>query len=136
MEKWPVFHQNHGLTPLEKSQFFDFYNLLFLWRRKGFLVLEYRKTHFPGLYCLRKEDAKMAIFLQKPWVDPFRKMAIFDFSNLLFLKPREGFFRSKISCKTHCCSLYFPQKTMEKSPFFHQNHGLTPLKKISIFRLC
>ena len=30
MGKWPIFDQNHGLTPLEKSQFFDFFNLLFL----------------------------------------------------------------------------------------------------------
>ena len=24
MEKWPIYDQNNGLTPLEKSQFFDF----------------------------------------------------------------------------------------------------------------
>ena len=36
MEKWPFFGQNHGLTPLEKSQFFDFLNFFFLWARKTF----------------------------------------------------------------------------------------------------
>ena len=30
MEKWPILDQNNGLTPLEKSQFFDFSNILFL----------------------------------------------------------------------------------------------------------
>ena len=30
MEKWPIFDQNHGLTPLEKRQFFDFLNFFFL----------------------------------------------------------------------------------------------------------
>ena len=30
MEKWPVFNQNHGLSPLEKSQFFDLLNFFFL----------------------------------------------------------------------------------------------------------
>ena len=30
LEKWPFLHQNNGLTPLEKCQFFDFLNLLFL----------------------------------------------------------------------------------------------------------
>ena len=30
LEKWPIFDQNHGLTPLEKSQFFDCLNVLFL----------------------------------------------------------------------------------------------------------
>ena len=29
MEKWPMLDQNHGLTPLEKTQFFDFLNILF-----------------------------------------------------------------------------------------------------------
>ena len=30
LEKWPFFYQNDGLTPLEKCQFFDFLNILFL----------------------------------------------------------------------------------------------------------
>ena len=30
LEKWPFLDQNHGLTPLEKSQFFEFLNFLFL----------------------------------------------------------------------------------------------------------
>ena len=30
MAKFYIFVQNHGLTPLEKSQFFDFFNFLFL----------------------------------------------------------------------------------------------------------
>ena len=29
VEKWPFLDQNHGLTFLEKCQFFDFLNLLF-----------------------------------------------------------------------------------------------------------
>ena len=30
MEKWPNLDQNNGLTPLEKTQFFDFLNILIL----------------------------------------------------------------------------------------------------------
>ena len=30
LEKWPLLDQNHGLTPLEKCQFLDFLNFLFL----------------------------------------------------------------------------------------------------------
>ena len=36
VEKWPFLDKNHGLTPLEKCQFFDFLNFLFLKRRKAF----------------------------------------------------------------------------------------------------
>ena len=65
LEKWPFFEKNHGLTALEKSQFFDFFNFFFLSLEKHFLVLQYRKRHFPVLYCLKKELAKMAIFFNK-----------------------------------------------------------------------
>ena len=37
-------------------------------------IEEYRKRHFPGLYCLKKKAGKMAIFGPKPWVNPFGKM--------------------------------------------------------------
>ena len=36
MEKWPIFDQNHGLTPLEKRQFLDFLNFFFLGPKKAF----------------------------------------------------------------------------------------------------
>ena len=48
-----------------------------------FFVLEYRKRHFPGLYCLKKKVGKMAIFRPKPWVNPFGKMSIFRLFELL-----------------------------------------------------
>ena len=62
MEKWPIFDQNQGVTPLEKWQFFHFLNFLFNCLKKDFFVLEYRKTHFPGLYYLKNKDGKMANF--------------------------------------------------------------------------
>ena len=36
LEKGPFLDLNHGLTPLEKCQFFDCLNFLFLWPRKAF----------------------------------------------------------------------------------------------------
>ena len=38
VEKWPFLDQNNGLTPLEKCQFFDFLNFLFLLPRKAFFM--------------------------------------------------------------------------------------------------
>ena len=37
LEQWSFLDQNHGLTPLEKCQFFDFFNFLFLQPKKPFL---------------------------------------------------------------------------------------------------
>ena len=63
LEKGPFLDQNHGLIRLEKCHFFNFLNLSFLEPKKVFFfVLEYRKRHFPGLYCLKTKVEKMAIF--------------------------------------------------------------------------
>ena len=51
--------------------------------QRHFFVLEYRKTHFPGLYCLKKKLEKMAIFGTKAWVNTFGKMSIFPLYELL-----------------------------------------------------
>ena len=92
------FDQKHGLTPLEKCQFYDFLNFLFLQHRNAFFfVLEYRKRHFPCLYCLKRKGSKMAISRQKPWVNHFRKMSIFQLFELFVFISLKGVFRSRIS---------------------------------------
>ena len=51
-----------------------------------FLVLEYRKRHFRGLYCLKRIVGKIVIFGPKPWVNPFGKVSIFGvFEVLVFI---------------------------------------------------
>ena len=97
LEKWPFLNQNDGLTPLEKCQFFDFWNFLFLWFRKRFFVLEYRKRHFPSLYCPKKKVGKRAIFGPNHGLTRFKKCQFFDFSNFLYLWRRRAFCRSRIS---------------------------------------
>ena len=75
-----------GPKPLWKNvNFLTFLNFLFFGLERRFFVLECRKTHFTGLLYLKKEVAKMAIIVQKPWVNPFSKMQFFDFWNFLFL---------------------------------------------------
>ena len=52
MEKFPIFDRNHRLiTPLEKSQFFNFFNFLILESKNTFFFfLEYHQTHFAGWF--------------------------------------------------------------------------------------
>ena len=38
MEKFQIFYQNNGLTPLEKSQVLTFLNLVFLYSKKAFFL--------------------------------------------------------------------------------------------------
>ena len=76
--------KNHRLTPLEKCEFFDFWTSFFFSLEKRFFVLQYRKRHFPGLYCLKKKSGKLAILGPKPWVNPFGKTSIFRLFDLPF----------------------------------------------------
>ena len=96
MEKWPFFDQNHGLTPLEKSQFFDFLNFVFWGARKAFFVLEYCKTHFPSLYCLKQDMEKWPFFDLNYGLTPLEQSQFFDFLNMLFLQGRQALFCSGI----------------------------------------
>ena len=66
------------VNPYRKMSTFRRFELLVCIAQKGFFfVLEYRKRHFPGLYCLKTKVGKIVIFKPKPWVNPFKKMSIF-----------------------------------------------------------
>ena len=58
LEKRPFLDQKHGLTPLEKYEFFTLINLWFFFLERRFLVLEYRKRHFPAQFCQKKRSWK------------------------------------------------------------------------------
>ena len=62
-----------------------------------FFVLEHHKTHFPGLYLIKKKAKKWPIFEQNHGLTPLEKCQIFKSLNFLFLLPRNAFFRSNIS---------------------------------------
>ena len=96
LQKWPFLDQNQRLTALEKCQFLDFLDFLFLQPRKAFFVQEYHKRHFPGLYCLKKKLKKRPFLDQNHGLTPLEKGQFFDFLDFLFLQPRKAFFRSRI----------------------------------------
>ena len=86
LEKWPFLDQNHGLTPLENVNFSTFGTSYFYSLESRFYVLEYRKRHFPGLYCLKKSSWKNGYFWdQNHGLTPLEKCQFFDFLNFLFL---------------------------------------------------
>ena len=77
--KMAIFGPKPWVNPMEKCQFFDFLNFSIYSLERCFLVLEYRKTHFPGLYCLKKKVGKLAIFGPKAWVNPLQKCTFLTF---------------------------------------------------------
>ena len=56
--------------------------LVFIAQKHVFFLVEYRKTHFPGLYYLLKKRWKNCQFLTKT-MDPLGKTAIFRLFELL-----------------------------------------------------
>ena len=86
LEKWPFLDQNHGLTPLEKCQFFEFSTSFFYSLERRFFVLEYRKRYFPGLYCAKEKKLEKWPFLdQNHGLTPLEKYQFFNVSNFVFI---------------------------------------------------
>ena len=82
-----IFGPKPWVNPFGKmSIIWTFWTSCFYSQERRFLFLDYHKRQFPSLYCLKKKVGKMVIFCQ-----------FFDFLDLLFLKPRKAFFRSRIS---------------------------------------
>ena len=93
LEKSTFLDQNHKLTLWKNVNFSTFSTSCFYSLERRFLALEYRKRHFPRLYCLKKKKVrKMAIFGPKPWVNPFEKMSIFRPFEVLIFIAYTGFF--------------------------------------------
>ena len=65
LEKWPFLDQNHGLTLLEKCQFFAFLNILFLKPRKAFFCCRISQRTFFWTILTKKKTWKNGHFWTK-----------------------------------------------------------------------
>ena len=74
VQQIPLVDQNHGVTPLEKGEIFDFLIPCFYSLERLFFFLEYQQRLF---------------FL--PILPNIKTCQFFDFLNLLFLQPRMAF---------------------------------------------
>ena len=112
LEKWPFLDQNHGLTRFEKCQFFDFLDVFFYRLERCFFAVEYRKRHFPGLYCLKKICWKKGHFFSKTMGSTL--WTIFpNFWTSCFYSLERCFFVLEYR-KRPCCSLYCPKKKKKR----------------------
>ena len=65
LEKRPILAQNHGLTPLEKGQFFDFLNFFFLQPRTFFFSFQNIIKHSFMFYIAQTKSRKNSQFWTK-----------------------------------------------------------------------
>ena len=87
-----IFGPKPWVNPLEKCQFFDFLNFLFLYTRQAFFVLEYRKDLFLAYIASKEKVEKWPFLDQNHRLTPLEKFQFFHFSNFLFFYPRKAFF--------------------------------------------
>ena len=82
-----IFGPKPLVNPFEKMSIFRLFEpFCFYSLERRFFVVEYRKRHIPGVYCLKRKVGKMTIFGPKPWVNPFGKVSIFGlFEVLVFI---------------------------------------------------
>ena len=73
IKKLAIFYQNHGLTFLKKSQFFHFFNFLFLQARKAFFLVRILSKTFSWLVLPILKRQKHC----QRWTNPFGKIPIF-----------------------------------------------------------
>ena len=90
--KKQFFNKNHQLTPLQKSQLFDFFTSWFLQEGKAFFPSRVSQNTFSWPIMPKKEVEKLAIFGPKPWVNPFAKISMFRLFELLVFKVQNGVF--------------------------------------------
>ena len=116
--KWPLLDQKYGLTLWKNLNFLTFLTFRFYSLERCFLVLEYRKRHFSGIYCLKKECLKNGHFRTKTMGEPRWKNVNFStFSTLCFYSLERCFLVLEYR-KRHFPGLYCLKKKSCKNGHF------------------
>ena len=135
LEKWPLLDQNHGLISLKKNvNFSTFWIFCFYNLERRFFDLEYRKRHFPRLYCLKRKVEKMAIFERKPWVNPLKNVNFSTFRTFYFYRLENRFLVLEYR-KRHFPGLYWLKRKVGKIVISGAKPWVNPFGIISILQL-
>ena len=131
-----IFGLQVQVNPLCKNGHFStFFTFCFYSLGRRFFHLEYRKRHFPGLYCSKRNFGKMVIFGPKPLVNPFKKMAIFGLFEPLVFIAQKGIFLLQNILKDIFQAYIAKKKKVGKMAIFRPKPWVNPIGKMAIFRL-
>ena len=130
-----IFGPKPSVNPTGKMSIFRLFKLLVFIAQKGVFSFQNLVKDIFLAYILpkKKKVGKMAIFGQKPWVNPFGKMSIFRLFELLVFIAQKGVFSFQNIVKDIFLAYIAFTKKLEKWPFLDQNHGLTPWEKCQFF---
>ena len=112
-----------------------FWRSCFYSLERRFSFPEYRKRHFPGLYCLKKKKLEKWPFLDQNYgLTPLKKCNFSTFHSSCFYSLERRFFDVEYR-KRHFPCLYWLKKKLKKWPFLELNHGLTTFEKYQFIDL-
>ena len=136
MQRLNIFNGNHGLIPLEKCHFFEFLSLLNFVVYKGVFSFDNIVIHIFDPYLIPIWSIFDPYSLTKTMEYPLWKNPSFStFLTYCFYSLHRRFFYLKYH-ETHFPGTFCQKiKRMEQLLIFDQDHGLSPFKKIPIFRL-
>ena len=133
-----IFRAKPRVNPFGEMSIFRILKLLVFIAQKGvFSFQNIVKDILVAHFSYKKEVAKMAIFVQKPWVNPFGKTAIFRLFKLIFFFGLERRFFVLEYRKRYFRGLYCLKKktTTWKNGHFCTNPWVNLVRIMSIFRL-
>ena len=109
---------------MEIFQFIDFFNLVFLQlKRVLFFFLEYCKTHFPCLYCLKKME-KWSFLDQNHWLTNFKIISVFRLVEVFIFIGQKVVFSFQNIVKHIFLAHIAKKKKLEKCQFFASQNFL------------
>ena len=122
--------------PWKNLNFSTFWTSCFYSLERRFFILEYRKTHFPAMYCLKTKRGKMANFKPEPWVNHFAKIAIFStFWTRCFYSLEGRLFVLEYRKTNFSCSIMPKKKKDWEMANFGPKPWVNPFAKITFFPL-
>ena len=126
-----IFGPKPRVDPFGKKLIFDCLNFFFYSLKRRFFVLQYRKSHFPGLYCVKRKFGKICHFWTKTMA--FGKMSTFRLFELFVFIAQKGIFWFQNIVKDIFLAYNALKEKLEKCPFLDEDHRLTPLEKGQFF---
>ena len=133
MKKWPFLDKTIGYPLGKNVNLSTFWTSPFFSLGRRFFVLEYRKRHFPGRYCLKKKLTKWPFLDQNHGLSPWEKCQFSTFLTSRFYSLERHFFVVEYR-KIHFPDLYYLLKKVGKMAIFGPEPGVNPFGKMWIFR--
>ena len=128
-----IFGPKPWVNPFGKMSIFRLFELLVFIAQKGVYSFQNILKDIFLAYIAKKKVRKMAIFGQKPWVNPFGKMSIFRIFELLVIIGQKGVYSFQNILKD-IFLVYIAKKKVRTMAIFGPKQWVHPFGKMSIFR--